>query len=176
MKIKYTLLTLATALALTSCGKEESAQQSGSTSGAAAIESIIITKAPANALSIVEVRQAIEIGKEVTMAGKVMGRMDPFIDGRALAVLGDPAAITSCDLRSCDSCATPWDVCCDDVDAIKASTATIQIVDADGRPLKQGLKGISGIKELSNIIVKGTIAEGSNADNLLVNVTAIFVQ
>jgi len=105
-----------------------------------------------------------------------MGRKEPFIDGRALVVLGDPAVITSCDLRPGDNCPTPWDVCCDDHGDIKASTATIQILDSNGKPLKQGLKGVSGIKELSNIIVTGTIAEGSNTDNLLVNATGIFVK
>lgn len=105
-----------------------------------------------------------------------MGRKDPFVAGRAMLVLGDPAKLTSCDIKDCSECPTPWDVCCDDPDDIKNFTATVQVLDADGKLIKQGLKGNHGIKELSQLIVTGTVAEGSNADNLLINATGIFIK
>ena len=169
-------LTACTALSLISCGEKETTDTDSPPTSGDGLESIIVKSEPAGAKSITEVRTAIEVGKQVTLAGKVMGRKDPFIDGRALLMLGDPAKITSCDLMPGDSCVTPWDVCCDDNDVIKASTATIQVVDADGKLIKQGLKGVNGIKELSQLVITGTIAEGSNADNLLINATAIFVK
>ncbi len=176
--MKYTTLTLTvcSALALISCGEKKATETTGTPATGTSLEAVIVPSEPAGALSITEVRKAVEVGKEVTLAGKVMGRKDPFVDGRALVTLGDPAIITSCELRPGDGCPTPWDVCCDDNDAIKAATATIQVVDQDGKPIKQGLKGVHGIKELSKLVVKGTIAEGSSADNLLVNATAIFVK
>jgi hypothetical protein len=176
--MKYTTLTLTvcSALALISCGEKKTTATDDSPTTGTSLESIIVKSAPAGAQSITEVRKSVEMGKEVTLTGKVMGRKDPFVEGRALLILGDPAIITSCDLRPADACPTPWDVCCDDNDAIKAATATIQVVDQDGKPIKQGLKGVSGIKELSKLVVKGTVAEGSNADNLLINATAIFVK
>ncbi len=176
--MKYTKLTLTvfSALTLISCGEKETTEADSSPATGATLESVIVKTEPADAKSITEVRKAVEVGKEVTLAGKVMGRKDPFIEGRALLMLGDPAKITSCDLMPGDSCVTPWDVCCDDNDVIKASTATIQVVDADGKLIKQGLKGVNGIKELSQLVITGTIAEGSNADNLLINATAIYVK
>lgn len=176
--MKYTTLTLTvcSALALISCGEKKTTETGDTDTGSATLESIIVKTEPADAKSITEVRKAVEVGKEVTLAGKIMGRKDPFVEGRALLMLGDPAVITSCDLRPGDACVTPWDVCCDDNEDITAATATIQVVDADGRPLKQGLKGVNGIKELSNLVITGTIAEGSNANNLLINATAIYVK
>lgn len=176
--MKYTTLTLTacSVLALISCGEKKATEASDTPATGTSLEAVIVPSEPSGALSITEVRKTVKVGKEVTLAGKVMGRKDPFVDGRALLILGDPAIITSCDLRPGDGCPTPWDVCCDDNDAIKAATATIQVVDQDGKPIKQGLKGVHGIKELSKLVVKGTIAEGSSADNLLVNATAIFVK
>ncbi|MGJ8677131.1 MAG: hypothetical protein ACSHX0_06420 [Akkermansiaceae bacterium] len=179
MKIQHTVTTSALALAATlvfaSCGKDEvpSAQTSAPSS---ALETILVSTMPESAESISQIRQSVEVGKDVTLSGKVMGSMEPFIEDRAMVLLGDPAIITSCDLRPGDNCPTPWDVCCDDHDAITASIATIQVLGEDGKPLKQGLKGVNGIKELSNLVVTGTIAEGSNSDNLLINAKSIFVQ
>ena len=79
------------------------------------------------------------------------------------------------DLIPEDECPTPWDVCCDDPDVITASIATIQVVDDEGRPLKSGLRGVGGMKELSSLVVKGVVAKGSNEKNFLVNATGIHV-
>lgn len=174
--LALSITAVASLLTITSCGKKTEVTSSVTPSTESALTSIILDSEPADALSITEVRQSIEIGKKITMAGTVMGRMEPFVDGRALVVLGDPTIITACNLRPDDHCSTPWDVCCDDHDAIKASTATIQVVDADGRPFKQGLKGAGGIKELSDLVITGSIAKGSSKDNLLVSATGIFVK
>ncbi|MCP5536180.1 MAG: hypothetical protein H7A51_08075 [Akkermansiaceae bacterium] len=176
--MKYTTLTLAlcSSLALISCGEKKTSSTDTPPATAVTLESIIVKEAPAHAQSITDVRKSIEVGKKVTLSGKIMGRKDPFVEGRALLMLGDPAIITSCDLRPSDSCQTPWDVCCDDNEDIKAATATIQVVDQDGKLIKQGFKGVHGIKELSQLVITGTIAEGSNADNLLINATAVYVK
>ena len=105
-----------------------------------------------------------------------MGSKSPFVAGRAMVILGDPDKLTSCDIKHGDRCLTPWDVCCDDHDDIKNFTATIQIVAQDGKLVKAGLKGLKGIQELSQLIITGTVADGSNADNLLINATGIYVQ
>ena len=139
------------------------------------LSAVLLESAPPDALTVTEARKNPKPGIEVTISGKVMGKMDPFVDGRALLTLGDPAKLTTCDLIPGDSCETPWDVCCDDPDLIKESIATVQVVDDQGRPLKAGLKGLGGMKELSSLVIKGTVAEGSNADNLLINATGIHV-
>ncbi|MBT8036832.1 MAG: hypothetical protein KJO21_04745 [Verrucomicrobiae bacterium] len=175
--MKYTTLILCSALALASCGEKKSTpDEAAPASAGATLETLIVTSSPAGALSITEARKSPEVGKVVTLEGKVMGHVDPFVQGRAMLILGDPAVITSCDLRPGDSCTTPWDVCCDDNDVIKAATTTIQVLDQDGMLIKQGLKGLHGIKELSELVVQGTIAEGSHDDNLLINATKIFVK
>lgn len=170
---------LITTFGLISCGDKKDAEKSTNTSGSkTTLDSIVTLESAgtASAQSIIEVRKSPEIGKKIVMRGKVMGRKDPFIEGRAMLLIGDDNVLTSCDIHSCESCPTPWDVCCEDAEDIKRSTATVQVLDKDGKLLRQGLKGIKGLKELSQIVVTGTIAEGTNANNLLVNATSIYVK
>jgi hypothetical protein len=180
MRYQPILLATCAALAIVSCkqkaGSDAKSETANTTPITTGVESIMLKSEPADALSIAEIRKSVEPGQTITLAGKVIGNRAPFVEGRAMVVLGDPAKLTSCDLRPEDACTTPWDVCCDDPGDIKNFTATIQVIDADGKLIKQGLKGINGIKELSQLIITGTIADGSNADNLLVNATGIYVK
>ena len=58
---------------------------------------------------------------------------------------------------------------------MRASIATIQVIDENGKPVKSGLRGLGGLQELSNLIVVGEVAKESNAENFLVNATGIHV-
>ena len=171
---KYLLIV--SMFAFASCGEKNETTDTKESANSNELESIIVKTAPENAQSIYVAREKAKPGDKLTIQGKVMGARQVFVDGRAILKLGDPELITSCDLIPGDSCETPWDVCCDDPDTIKESTLTVQVVDADGKVLKSGFKGVSGIKELSKLVVTGTVAEGSNKDNLLLNATAIYVK
>lgn len=176
--MKYTklILTVVSAASLISCGEKKTTADDAAADSGKPLQSLLLTSAPEGAVAIAEARQTAKAGQKIVISGKVMGRKDPFVSGRAILILGDPAKITSCDLHEDDECQTPWDACCDDPDVIKASTATVQVLDADGKLVKEGLKGLGGIKELSQLVVSGVVAEGSNKDNLLVNATGIYLQ
>jgi hypothetical protein len=99
-----------------------------------------------------------------------------FVDGRAAFILGDPDVLTACNEVPGDECETPWDVCCESPEDKKRATATIQIVGADGRVLKEPLEGVGGLKNLAKVTVSGKVAEGSSADLLIINATAIGIR
>ena len=178
MNARSLLLTISLSLGLISCGSrdnETGADKGPDNSTSHPLTSILLPEIPEGAVSITEARQKPAPGTKVTLSGKVMGNENPIIQSRALLTLGDPARITSCDLIPGDECPTPWDVCCDDPDMVTASIATIQVLDEQGRPLKAGLRGLGGLKELSSLIVVGEVAEGSHENNFLVNATGIHV-
>jgi hypothetical protein len=129
--------------------------------------------APGELLPIPELRTEAGPGDEVILEAKVMGTMHPFVDGRAAFVVGDEGTLISCDLRHADTCPTPWDNCCDDPKAIRAGTATIQVVDAGGNVLKHGIRGVNGLMELSRLRIAGTVAPQSTPDAFIINATAI---
>lgn len=178
MKSSSLLLTIPLSLALMSCDSTNSdagKDKGPDDSAPHALSAVLLTEPPEGAVTITQARQNPTPGTRVILSGKVMGNESPIIKSRALLTLGDPTKLTSCDLVPADPCETPWDVCCDDPDLVTASIATIQVLDDQGKPLKAGLRGLGGLKELSSLIVVGEVAEGSNQNNFLVNATGIHV-
>lgn len=166
-----------TGLLLSACGEKATDETSTASenSDSSALDAYLVKEAHSEVKQISELFAKPDPGTEVVVGGEVMGSMNPFIDGRAMVVLGDPTKLTPCNRRPGDECTTPWDVCCDLSETIKSSIATIQLVDDEGKIIKSGLKGVEGIQELSYLTVSGTIAEGSNAENLLINAKEIYV-
>jgi|AntRauTorckE6833_2_1112554.scaffolds.fasta_scaffold06886_4 hypothetical protein len=120
-------------------------------------------------------RTTAKPGDEITLKGELMGRENVFVEGRAAFVLGDPTKLTTCDKMSGDTCTTPWDACCDSRELKRIGVASVQILGEDGRVLSTGIKDVNGMKELVDIVVKGTVAENSTEENFIVNAEQIFV-
>jgi len=160
-------------LLLASCDSRDAPT---STSGAGDIfDPFFTTVEPPGAMVIHVAREAARPGQEITLKGRVMGRLRPFVEGRAAFVLGDDTLLTPCNERPDDSCETPWDVCCDTSENKRKGTASIQVIGEDGRVFNQSLRGVNGLVELSRITVRGTVADGSDLDALIINAAAIHV-
>ena len=102
--------------------------------------------------------------------------MNPISDAAAILVLADEKAITSCDDIPGDSCETPWDYCCEDSSKIAASTATIQVRDDNGKVIRSTLRDLGGLKELSHLVIGGTVDSSSTAEALIVNADKIHIE
>lgn len=182
MKTKTTRLALALAASavLVSCDKKESASQSSTTPATATasapsalLSSVLAAAAEGDPTAIHTLRTSVKPGDVVTVSGKIMGNEKPFVDGRSAFILGDTEVLTPCNENPDDKCSTPWDNCCDSKEDKKRGTATIQVVDADGRVLKEPIEGAGGLAKLSSVTVTGKVAEGSSADLLIINASAI---
>lgn len=177
MKTKSTCLVLASIVLLASCKKEESTANTPAAPSAAspskALMQILGTSPKGEPKPIHLVRATAKPGDEITINGKIMGNANPFVEGRSVFILGDPKVLTPCNLNPDDTCETPWDNCCDSKEDKKRGTATVQIVDADGRVLKEPVEGVGGLAKLADVTVSGTVAAGSSADLLIINAQAI---
>ena len=169
---------LSIAIALLSAACKESTQSAAS-SGAvpsvdkALLETVLGTVPTGEAKAIAAVKAAAKPGDEVTLTGRIMGNIKPFVEGRAAFILADPSIITACSDKPGDECETPWDNCCDTPEDKRKAIATIQIVNDEGRVLKQSVEGIGGLANLATVTVSGKVADGSEGDVLIVNATAI---
>ena len=175
--LKSTAAVIALAL-LASCGggDDTNADKNKKDDGSAFPSSLISDKPIEGAVGVVAARAAGKSGEPIVLRGKV-GGVDPALsEAAAIFVLADEKAITSCDDIPGDECPTPWDYCCADPDVKKASIATIQIVDADGKVIRKGLRGLGGIKELSRVIISGTVDKASTPENMIVNASTIHVE
>lgn len=177
MKAKTTCLFMVSALLLVSCGKKstETSVEVSVSKPSQSLTAVLAAAPAAGAKSIVSIRSTAKPGDEITVSGQIMGAAKPFVDGRAAFILGDPEVLTPCNKVPGDECETPWDACCDSPEDKKRATATIQIVGADGRVLKESIEEVGGLKNLAKVTVTGKVAEGSSADLLIVNASAIGV-
>ncbi|MDB4623857.1 hypothetical protein OAF99_00465 [Akkermansiaceae bacterium] len=171
---KTILLTLGLALTLASCSEDKETSTTES-NDKGPLAGIVLSSAPDKPLDIAVLRKSGKPGETVTFTGEVIGSDPVFMDGRAIMIMGDPKKLTACNKKPGDECERPWDVCCDDPDVITASIVTVQVVDDAGKPVKAGLRGVGGVKELSTVTVTGEVAKGSNDSNMLINATGIFV-
>ncbi len=174
--MKTTYLLIATVTLLASCNKEE-AVTTTTTASASSISpalSKVLDASPTGEVKAIHIiRNTAKSGDKITVSGKIMGNAEPFVDGRSVFILGDPEVLTACNENPDDACETPWDACCDSKEDKKRGIASIQIVDADGRVLKESVEGVGGIAKLADVTVSGTVAEGSSADVLIINAEAI---
>ena len=173
------ILAYTTIVAFSSaCGKKEESGRSGSGAGAATSipGSIVSATAPEGALGVVPARAAARPGEAIVIRGKVGGNKKPIAENNAILVLADLEAIKSCDENPDDECEKPWDYCCEETSTIAASTATIQVKGEDGKVLRSTLRGVGDLKELSFLVVAGTVDSGSTPERLIVNAEKIHVE
>jgi hypothetical protein len=174
MKTKTTCIAIVAFAFLASCDKKEESVTVPATSAPSATLSAVLAAAPTGQPSPIHlIRTTAKPGDEITVSGKIMGNASPFVEGRSVFILGDPEVLTACNEDPADKCTTPWDNCCDSKEDKKRGTATVQVVDKDGRVLKESIEGVGGLAKLADVTVSGKVAEGSSADLLIINAQAI---
>jgi len=133
----------------------------------------LLEKAPESAPDVVDAKKGLKKGDKVVLKGRIGGSKDPFVKERAVFTLigRGPKA---CNEIPGDKCPIPWDYCCSPRNEITAHSVTVQVVDAKGMPVRTDIKGRWDIKELSELIVVGTVAE-VRGDAMVVNATGVHV-
>lgn len=166
--MKRTMIGLMMVAVVAGCSKpgEEAPAQP------AAAPKAFVDARPAGEPTPIPEARALKSGSEVVLQGRVMGVKKPFVEGRAVFILGDESTIKPCT----DHCSMPWDACCDPVDVRTVGIVTVQVLDDAGKVLATGLKGVKGLKELSRVTVAGAVAKRSSKDAFVVNAKAVYVE
>jgi len=133
----------------------------------------LLSAEPASAQAVAAAKKEVKDGDDVTLIGRIGGSESPFVSGRASFTIVD-TGLVPCSERPGDTCATPWDYCCD-TDQLPASTASVKVVDDAGKTLAIDAKSGLGLKELQTVVVKGK-AKRDEAGNLSVSASGIFVK
>ncbi len=133
------------------------------------------TKPTDKATPVKDIKQSAKEGDEVVMRVVVGGREEPFVSQRAIMTVVSAEMKNQCKLPG-DHCETPWDYCCEAPAELKANMATIQIVDADGLPLKIDLSDDARIKPASVVTVVGKVGPRPDREALVVTATGLYVE
>ncbi len=134
---------------------------------------MLLDTAPDPAPDVVDAKKGLQKGDKIVLKGRVGGSKEPFVKERAVLTLVG-RGIKACDDIPGDNCPAPWDYCCIPREDITLHSATVQIVDARGAPLRTDIKGRWGIREHSELIVVGTVAD-VRGDAMVVNATGLHV-
>jgi hypothetical protein len=129
---------------------------------------------PGSAVDVSAGRKAgtMKRGDEVVLRGRIGGSAAPFVAGRAVfTIVG--RALKPCNEKPDDHCPEPWDYCCDTKEDILANSVTVQVVDSRGRALRTDMKGRRGLKELSEVVVVGTVAS-ADGGAVVVSARAVY--
>lgn len=132
---------------------------------------IFVASAPQGARPVRDAKDASP-GDRIVVHGRIGGGKSPFVDGRAIFTLSD-MSLPPCSEKEDDHCPTPWDFCCEPLDDILRRTITVRVVDPAGQPVKSGLKGAGGLRELSEVVVEGRVSSKSPPHTLVVDASAI---
>jgi len=172
------------AVATAGCNEETHSHQHGSGAGGAGgagkgaqataplPDGLLLTEPPADVRELAAGLSEADDGDPVAVRGKIGGRVDPFVAGRAVMVLVD-LSIPDCDAKGDDHCPTPWDYCCEPADHLARHAATVQVNDADGKVLRANLNGAGGIAPGADVIVRGTLSKKESARTI--HATGIYV-
>lgn len=173
--IKFGATLLATITLVSGCEQaRENTQATNNAQTAALPADLFLDNAPRDARGVADVKADTDGPTNVVVHGRIGGRPKPFVDGAAVFLLAD-ASMKTCDELHGDGCPTPWDYCCEPRESLSAKTATVQIVDADGRPLPINVKGQHGLDPSAHVTIVGTVAERSDGKTLVINARNIFV-
>ncbi len=176
-KTKTFAIALTTGLLLTSaCKKDEAAPAAvAQTSATPLPSSLFVNEAPPNARAVGELKADAQATGEVVVFGRIGGRAEPFVDGMAAFILAD-RSMKQCNELHGDTCKKPWDYCCEPRESLAAKTATIQIVDAHGTPLRTAAQGQHGLTPMAEVTIAGTILPRPDTSVLVINASKIYVK
>lgn len=149
---------------------------SAPTASAAALPAGVVVRGPADGPGVGSAKPGAKVGQTITVVGRIGGSENPFVDGRAVFTIVDPALKSCSDMGDADHCATPWDYCCEPRESLKRNTATVEIAGADGRPLPLSVRGLEGLEPAATIAVTGTVTEANDAGLLVIRATRIAVK
>jgi hypothetical protein len=165
------VVCLAALILLVGCGRGTS------TTPASEVElpaELILSEPPAVAVDVKTALASAREGDDIVVRGRVGGRGDPLVAGRAVMTILD-LSVATCDANSDDNCRTPWDACCEDPATVRQSTAVVQVVGPDGQPLRAGLRNFGGIRPMAQVIVQGTARRGPDGKTLLIDASGLHV-
>ncbi len=136
-------------------------------------EGLVVSSIEGEAIEVLAAKASAGEGDEVILRGVIGGGAAPFSADRAIFTLLDRSTGT-CDKIPGDNCPTPWDACCEPAETLVANSATIQVTNPSGQPIKATLNGVDGIAPLKQVVVRGKVQSKSDR-TIVINAESIQV-
>jgi len=162
-------------LAVSGCQKSNESESTSSGADSGLPASLFLAEAPTGVAPIATLKETAREGDTVTVRAIVGGKLKAYVTDRAVMTVIDVSVDNPC-VSDDDHCHTPWDYCCNAPEERLENMASVQIVDADGRPLAVDLGGIEQVSPLNTLIIQGTVGPRPDETTLVIHATGIYVE
>jgi hypothetical protein len=132
----------------------------------------LLTDEPSGAIDVLAARKDAKDQQDVVVVGRIGGRPNLWIEGTAAFPIVD-RSLKPCNEIEGDTCATPWDYCCEP--ELPQATALVTLIDDAGKTLKNDPREMLHVQELQTVVVQGK-AKRDDAGNLTILASKVFVQ
>jgi hypothetical protein len=156
---------------LTGCSNDDETAQNQS-AAAPAQDAWLLDSPPEGAVSVMEAKATAQAGDAIVVRARIGGRKEPLSEQSSVFTVMD-LEVPHCAQIKGDACPTPWDYCCEAPESIKANSATVQVVGADGEPLA-GSTIADDLRPLDEIVLVGTVGPRPAEDVLTVRATGVY--
>ena len=109
----------------------------------------------------------------VVVVGRIGGSENPWSDGVAAFTIVDLSLKACSDIEG-DTCAKPWDYCCE-TDLLPKATVLVKVVDDSGNLIETAATELLSLKELDTVTISGT-AQRDGEGNLILLATGVYVK
>ncbi|MBX3392751.1 MAG: hypothetical protein KF787_08895 [Phycisphaeraceae bacterium] len=132
------------------------------------VKTLLKPELPAGALEITAAMKSAKVGETITVRGNVAMSKDAFVENRSMFTLVDESTRKGC----CPPSDKLPDTACD---IPAGGRATVQVVDASGKPLRSGLNDQHGLKPGAEVFVTGKVETANGTDALVLTVVSMHV-
>ena len=134
----------------------------------------LLASEPEGVMDVIQAREAARDKDNVVIVGRIGGRAKPWIEGRAAFSIVDRSLKACSDIPG-NTCKMPWDYCCEPNTNLRNSSATIKLVDQEGKLVPTDARELLQVKELQTVVIRGK-ASRDDVGNLTVLADGVFLR
>ena len=178
MRLCIFSLLLAVAVMNAGCGSPSSASTTPTSPGTSSPEintaKYVLATEPDGGMGVITAREEAKHDQEVVLVGRIGGRENPWIDGRAAFMMIDASMQIVESGEECEGNAVCTDDCC--AGKLAACTTLVKVVDENGRPLPIDARELLSAKEMDMVVVKGKIQRDDKEQVFVVLADGVYVR
>jgi hypothetical protein len=134
----------------------------------------ILQEEPAGAVGVMIAREDMHDQDDIVLLGRIGGRANPWIEGRAAFMVIDAAMNVVASGEDSAAGQVCLDDCCAELRA--DMTTLVKIVDEQGKPLPIDTRELLDVKENDMVVVKGKVHRNDDDGSFTVAARSVYVR
>lgn len=132
----------------------------------------VLAEEPGDAVGVIVAREETEDQDEIVLLGRIGGRENPWIEGRAAFMVIDASMTVVADGDESDEGEICLDDCC--ASLLKDSTMLVKVVNGQGRTLAIDARELLSVNENDIVVVKGKVERDEDRHSVVA--TGVYVR